>query len=637
MSDSNPSPVSPINNSNAIAFIDHTVPDYQSLIPGLKQRTQVYVLNPIENGISQIERILASESGITSLTLISHGSEGRLQIGETELDAASLVHYASKLQNWSKALAPGADLLFYGCNVAAGEAGQALLQQLHQLTGADVAASDDLTGSPILGGDWKLEYQSGNIEPSNLLEARANYEYVLAKPAEKQDFLSNLLLKAVRQVHFEQVIDYGPVEDLFNVTPAPRIAYTPNVDVAVIQLDENGQAKAAANVLLSRDYQTGLNVPIDKNYGTTAVRWRKWDIDRWNGGTFSDDGTQLTTKGWTDNPAFKPANDIVSGRKNAPYQFMSPYPASLFKVLVGYYIMQLVDEGTLSLDQRYTYSGTDETRSIRRWMNPMITYSDNTSTEALLKLLHDEKQIKDMNAEFRQLGLGTLQVNGTDPETGGRWQPGRIHMTALDTARLLWLIEGTSNEDQVLWKRPDGEPVTSAELSDSSRSFLKRLLAEQGFNEVLSTSNFGTYRDNSKLKGTPNTRPGIPAVVPSRWIDPKDGTVTVDGIPYGEDVRPFNRKAAEVVFAHKTGLTLNYGSDAGIVESLPGKPERHYVIAFLSNLGYRYADPVFADRTSYPYADPVGGIAYTQRIPALGKKIDQGLKAQSLKASQPDA
>ena len=29
----------------------------------------------------------------------------------------------------------------------------------------------------------------------------------------------------------------------------------------------------------------------------------------------------------------------------------------------------------------------------------------------------------------------TLQVNGTSAQTGGIWQPGQIHMTALDTAR----------------------------------------------------------------------------------------------------------------------------------------------------------------------------------------------------------
>jgi hypothetical protein len=627
MSDSTPSLSLPTGNPTAIAFVDSALPDYKTLVAELKHSTQVYVLNPTQNEIAQIDQVLATRSGITSLTLFTHGKEGDLQLGDAHLNLNNLEHYANELQDWSKALAPGADLLFYGCNVAKGEDGKAFVQQIHRLTGADVAASDDLTGSQALGGNWTLEYRIGKVESANLFKAESEttYQHVLAKPTE-DNTLSNLLLKAIRQAHFERVIDYGPVEDLFNTTPAPRIAHTPNVDVAVIQLDKNGNAKAVADVLLSRDYKKGVSVPINSNYGTTTVRWRKWDIDRWNGGTFADDGTKLTTKGWKTNPSFTANDDIVPGRDRAAYQFMSPYPASLFKVMVAYYIMHLVDAGTLSLDQSYTYSVTGETRKIRSWMNPMITYSDNESTRALLKLLHDRKQVRAMNAEYRNLGLGTLQINGTDPATGGNWQPGQIHMTALDTARLLWLIEGASNDSKVLWRQPDGQPVTSAELSNSSRAYLKRLLANQGFNEVLSTSNFGTYRDKGKLKGAPNTRPGIPAIVPSRWIDPKDGTVTVDGIPYGQDVRPFNKKAAEVRFAHKTGLTLNYGSDAGIVESLPGKPYRHYIIAFLSNLGYRYADPVFADRTSYPYADPVGGIAYTQRIPALGKQIDDGLK-----------
>ncbi|WP_088891811.1 DUF4347 domain-containing protein [Leptolyngbya ohadii] len=623
------SPAEAMLGRSHVAFVDSTLPDYKALVAGLKPGTEVHILAPDENEITQISQVLADRTGIKSLAIITHGSEASLELGSTRLNSATLSEYEEDLQGWAKSLSEGGDLLFYGCNVAAGEAGKAFVQQLHQVTGADVAASDDLTGSTLAGGNWELEYQVGKVESVGQLQPEQDYNHVLATSKQDNAALSRLVLKAVRQAKFDQVIDFGPVEDVFGPSPASRIAHTPNVDVAVIELDRNGKAKAVADVLLSRDYSKGLSVPINQNSGTDAVRWRKWDIDRWNGGTFDDSGTQLTTKGWDTNPPFTAADDIVSGRRNAPYQFMSPYPASLFKLLVAYYVMDLVDEGKLSLNQRYTYSVTGETRSIRRWMNPMITYSDNPSTRALVKLLHDRNEIRGMNAEFRRLGLGTLQVNGTDPTTGGNWQPGQIHMTALDTARLLWLINGTSNDEQVLWDKPNGKPVTSAELSDGSRNFLKRLLANQGFNEVLSTSNFGTFRKNGKLFGAPNTRPGIPAVVPKQWIDSKDGTVTVDGIPYGQDVRPFNKEAAEVKFLHKTGLTFNYGSDAGIVQSLPGKPERQYIIAFLANLGYRYADPVFADRTSYPYLDPVGGIAYTQKIPALGKQIDGGIKAQN--------
>ena len=216
-----------------------------------------------------------------------------------------------------------------------------------------------------------------------------------------------------------------------------------------------------------------------------------------------------------------------------------------------------------------------------------------------------------MHAELQSMGLGTLQINGTNPQTGGNWQPGAIHMTSMDTARLLWLMDTGHGQ---LWTRPDGERVSASMLSDSSRAFLRSLLDDQGYHEALSTTN---------LCGAENVSPGIPAGIAQRWMNP-DGTVTVDGYAYGQDVRPCNA-SAEVTFGHKTGITFNYGSDAGIVQSLPGQPQRHYIISFISNLGYRYTDTVFADRTTYPCYDEVGPICYTQRIPTLARQLDQFL------------
>jgi hypothetical protein len=245
----------------------------------------------------------------------------------------------------------------------------------------------------------------------------------------------------------------------------------------------------------------------------------------------------------------------------------------------------------------------------------MITSSNNRAACALLKQLHGLGEVAGMNAELAELGLGTLQVNGTSALTGGTWQPGQIHMTALDTARLLWLLEGGPG---VLWYRPDGRPVTARVLSDSSRALLRQLLAEQGFDVALSTTNFC---------GLEHPGRGIPQRIAERWIDPGDGTVTVEGIPYGQDVRPCNA-AAEVSFAHKTGLTYNYGSDAGIVRSLPGRPRRRYVIAFLSNLGYRYGDARFATSTTLPCFGL--GVCYTEKIAQLGKRVDDLLRGGRL-------
>jgi len=67
-------------------------------------------------------------------------------------------------------LSSGANIYLYGCNVADGSGeGQRLLDSLAELTGADVFASDDVTGQ---GGDWVLEAASSGDQSE--LEAGLN-------------------------------------------------------------------------------------------------------------------------------------------------------------------------------------------------------------------------------------------------------------------------------------------------------------------------------------------------------------------------------------------------------------------------------------------------------------------------------
>ena len=54
--------------------------------------------------------------------------------------------------------------MLYGCNVANGQSGVEFIQTLADLTEADIAASDDLTGSSDFGGDWVLESMNGVVE-----------------------------------------------------------------------------------------------------------------------------------------------------------------------------------------------------------------------------------------------------------------------------------------------------------------------------------------------------------------------------------------------------------------------------------------------------------------------------------------
>ena len=67
------------------------------------------------------------------------------------LDAQTLLQRAGEVAGWSAALSADADLLLYGCDVAQTAAGQQLRADLAALTGADVAASTDLTGAAAAG------------------------------------------------------------------------------------------------------------------------------------------------------------------------------------------------------------------------------------------------------------------------------------------------------------------------------------------------------------------------------------------------------------------------------------------------------------------------------------------------------
>ena len=242
----------------------------------------------------------------------------------------------------------------------------------------------------------------------------------------------------------------------------------------------------------------------------------------------------------------------------------------------------------------------------------MITVSDNHATQALLKMLHDKNEIESLNRGFRELNLPTLQINQTDSQTGRNWNTAQINLTAWDIARLFWLIDGGADK---YWNDASGKPIATNILSEASREFLKQTLSEQAFNNCLTTAN---------MPGAKNTRAGIPSRVYSHWINPANGHVVIDGLDFGVDIREANAQA-EVRFLHKSGWTFNYGSDAGIVISRPRKPFRHYVIAFVANLGYRYTDEVFAGRKTYPGLDTDSPIFYTQKIPALGKAVDDAL------------
>jgi trimeric autotransporter adhesin len=138
---------------------------------------EVVVTDPARDGLAQITELLSTRADLSAVHLVSHGNAGLLQLGTTTVDASVLAARAGEVAGWRQALTADADLLVYGCDVAQGFTGAAFVHQLSDLTGADVAASTDLTGSAEAGGDWTLEVQTGQIEHAAAFDAATQVEW----------------------------------------------------------------------------------------------------------------------------------------------------------------------------------------------------------------------------------------------------------------------------------------------------------------------------------------------------------------------------------------------------------------------------------------------------------------------------
>jgi hypothetical protein len=160
-----------------ILFIDSRVPDADVLLAGLDPSIEIVRLNSTESGLQQMARAVEGRSDIASVHVISHGGPGVLALGSSLVNEENLVVEQEALAAFKSALTEDADLLLYGCDVAAGDEGQRFINALAAATGADVAASIDLTGGATPESDWDLESSTGFIETQAI--EPTNYQHDL--------------------------------------------------------------------------------------------------------------------------------------------------------------------------------------------------------------------------------------------------------------------------------------------------------------------------------------------------------------------------------------------------------------------------------------------------------------------------
>jgi hypothetical protein len=413
------------------------------------------------------------------------------------------------------------------------------------------------------------------------------------------DELAQALRAAVRAQGFEQTAD--PLQG------GEPLGTHPSLDLAVVAFPE-GQAPVAANVLFSREHPEGLTAQFDGPSGECgAVSNIRFDSD-----VRAADGHS---------PAWQPGADWAALHfppwfGAGPERFVSPYPASLVKLMVLVGVARLVDQGRSAWGETLVFAGRQ--RPVQDWAMDMTAISCNEATEALVAHLHERGAIErrptvnggvevrnELHDAFDAYGLPGLRLANTQPDGGWRnfngAGVGQLQMTAWDTARLLWLIEAGAPPAPWL---PAGMP----RLLRGSAAVVRECLAEQALHEIASSG---------ILVGLSGWVAGIPARLPLRWLD-RLGELRVGELHWPGPLQA-QAGSGEVVFANKTGTTENYASVAGSVRGI-APHRRHYLLALTSNLGSRYR--------------PHPAAATTWRLPALGAAID-GLLKPWLEAAPP--
>ena len=157
-----------------VAFVDITVKDYQTLVDGIGEGVEVYLVSSLDD----INSILKSETNIDAIHILSHGNVGEITVGNDVLNQNTLNNFDTVLQTMKNSLSENGDILLYGCNVASDGTGQEFIDTLALITQADIAASDNITGNSALGGDWVLEKNSGIIETDSFEISKFNFTLV---------------------------------------------------------------------------------------------------------------------------------------------------------------------------------------------------------------------------------------------------------------------------------------------------------------------------------------------------------------------------------------------------------------------------------------------------------------------------
>ena len=151
-----------------VVFIDPSVREAAAIVAQLPEGAEVVQLSPGMDGVEQISTHLAKKRDLSAIHIISHGNAGHFVLNGKRIDTDFLKDHGHGISGWGRSLTENGDILLYACNLAATDEGKTFVERFLNLTGADVAASTDITGGEAFSGNWDLEYSIGRIATTAL-------------------------------------------------------------------------------------------------------------------------------------------------------------------------------------------------------------------------------------------------------------------------------------------------------------------------------------------------------------------------------------------------------------------------------------------------------------------------------------
>lgn len=94
-----------------IVFLDSQVSGFEKLLAGLGPDTKWFLLDAHQDGVHQMQHVLANYAELDSIHVISHGATGALYLGSTLLTAKNLNDYTPQLQSIGSSLTKTGDIL----------------------------------------------------------------------------------------------------------------------------------------------------------------------------------------------------------------------------------------------------------------------------------------------------------------------------------------------------------------------------------------------------------------------------------------------------------------------------------------------------------------------------------------------